>query len=311
MLVFENFPILWLAAATFIAILAATLLVSTPRGSAVRVARLAQYTTFSGSPGTSVEFTSARERLIAPLLNRFLTLAAGTAPRRVRKAAVAELTMAGSTMSPTVFLGIRGVVMFGVPLLAVVWVMSSSERTIVQFAMLGVSLLLGRRLPSIWLQRQIKKRQRAINRALPYALDLIVACLEGGLSLDASLAKVTEESDGPLADELQRTLQEMSLGRPAAEAMKDLGERTGATELKRLTDNVVQAQRLGVSIVESMRTLASESRVRRRQQAEETARKAPVKMVPILIFCILPALAGVVMTPAALTLMKIFSQTHR
>ncbi len=149
----------------------------------------------------------------------------------------------------------------------------------------------------------IRDVQKAIDRALPYALDLMVACLEGGLSLDASLVKVAEQSAGPLSIEIRKTLQEMSLGRPPTEALRMLGERTGAPDLKRLVENIIQAEQMGVSIAEALRTLAAESRVRRRQKAEEMARKAPIKMVPVLIFFILPALVAVIMTPAVVLFM--------
>ena len=106
---------------------------------------------------------------------------------------------------------------------------------------------------------------------------------------------------------LSRTLR--ALGRPSAEAIRDLGERTGAPDLKRLTEDIVQSDRMGISIAESLRTLARESRVQRRQSAEELARKAPIKMVPVLIFCVLPALGIVTTAPAAILLMRTFSQS--
>jgi tight adherence protein C len=137
----------------------------------------------------------------------------------------------------------------------------------------------------------------------------MVACLEGGLSLDAALAKVAEQTDGPLATEIRRTLQELALGRPTTEAIRDLGDRTGAPGLKRLTEDIVQSDRMGISIAESLRTLARDARVARRQQAEELARKAPIKMVPVLIFCVLPALGIVTMVPAAILLMRTFNES--
>jgi len=160
----------------------------------------------------------------------------------------------------------------------------------------------------LWLKRRIRKRQRAIDRRLPYSLDLMVACLEGGLALDASLAKVAEQSEGPLAEEIRRALHEIALGRPAEDAIADLGARNGAPELKRLTENIVQAERMGISIADTLRQLAHDSRVRRRQRAEEMARKAPIKMVPVLIFCVLPALGIVVMVPAAILLVRTLAQ---
>jgi tight adherence protein C len=295
---------------TFLLVLAAAYLVAAPSAESAAATRVAEYTTFGlpGSPGLAAQ-KKIHERTLSPLVKGLLELAARTAPQKVQKAAARDLQMAASDVSPTVFLGIRGLFMFGLPLLMGLYVLSIPDRGLVQWGLLGMSLVWGRKLPSIWLRRKIKKRQKAIDRALPYALDLMVACLEGGLSLDATLAKVAEQSGGPLSEEINRTLQEMTLGRPGAEALRDLGERTGAPDLKRLTENIVQAERMGISITDAMRTLAAESRVKRRQRAEEMARKAPIKMVPVLIFCILPALMAIVMTPAVLIMMRVFGDS--
>src|SRR5215216_114140 len=162
------------------------------------------------SPGTYTEYHGMGQRLVAPLLRRILELSARTAPQRVRKTAAAELIMAGSAVSPSVFLGVRGLLMFGMPVLGALYVLSAGEPTLVHWLVLGLTVIWGRRLPAFWLKRRIRKRQRAIDRRLPYALDLLVACLEGGLSLDASLAKVAEQSGGPLSEEIRRTLQEIT-----------------------------------------------------------------------------------------------------
>jgi tight adherence protein C len=311
MFVFQVLPVIPMTAGVFVLVLVVMLLVMAPGESGAASTRVHQYTTagLPGSPGAAVEVHGVRERLMSPLVRRILEFASQTAPKRVRKATAADLAMAGSSMSPTMFLGVRGLVMFGLPLLTGVYVLSVPERTMVQWGLLGMTVIWGRKLPGLWLRRRIKARQKTIDRALPYALDLMVACLEGGLSLDATLAKVAEQSNGALSEEIQRTLQEMTLGRPGAEALRDLGDRTGAPDLKRLTENVVQAERMGISITETMRTLAADSRVRRRQRAEEMARKAPIKMVPVLIFCILPALAAVVMTPAVLIMIRVFQES--
>ena len=215
--------------------------------------------------------------------------------------------MAGSRMSPTAFLGIRTLLLFGMPALGIMYVLGSGPIEPLDLVVLLLAVVWGRQLPTMWLKRRIRSRQRAIDRRLPYALDLMVACLEGGLSIDAALAKVVEQSDGPLAMEIRRTLQELALGRPTSEAIRDLGERTGAPGLKRLTEDIVQSDRMGISIAESLRQLARDSRIQRRQQAEELARKAPIKMVPVLIFCVLPALGIVTTAPAAILLMRTLS----
>jgi tight adherence protein C len=298
--------------AAFLATTTFALAVMTPVESpAKRLARYARHTTRRTSPGVDVEETSLRERVLAPLAASIAALVARTAPRRQYEAVASELIMAGSHVSPTAFLGVRLAMTFGVPILAVAYVLTKAQVgqvDVIDWVVLLLAVFWGRRLPTVWLKRRIKARQRAIDRGLPYSLDLMVACLEGGLSLDAALVKVVEQSDGPLASEIRRTLQEMVLGRPSAEAIRDLGERTGAPDLKRLTEDIVQADRMGISIAESLRSLARESRIQRRQAAEELARKAPIKMVPVLIFCVLPALGIVTMAPAAILLIRTLSQ---
>ncbi len=301
-------PLLLIAIGVFVVTAMIALVLSTPAESpAARVVR--HIPDRPVSPGTYIDYRGIRQRLIAPVFERVFELAARTAPRRVRMAAAGELIMAGSTLSPTVFLGIRGLLMFGLPLVGALYVLTAPEPSLVHWLVLGLTILWGRRLPSLWLKRHIRTRQRAIDRRLPYALDLLVACLEGGLSLDASLAKVAEQSEGPLALEIRRSLHEIALGRPAEDAIRDLGARNGAPELKRLTENIVQAERMGISIADTLRQLAHDSRVRRRQQAEEMARKAPIKMVAVLIFCVLPALGIVVMVPAAILLVRTLGES--
>src|SRR5712691_6636250 len=294
----------------FISTAALVLIVTSPvETPAMRLNRYARYSNRPGSPGVEPEASSISERLLVPLLWRLIEFAARAAPSRARQTVAADLTMAGSRMNPTMFLGIRTLVMFGMPAVGLLYVLSSGSLGTTEALVMGITLIWGRRLPTMWLKRRIRSRQRSIDRGLPYSLDLMVACLEGGLSLDASLAKVVEQTEGPLASEIRKTLQEMALGRPTAEAIRDLGDRTGAPGLKRLTEDIVQSDRMGISIAESLRTLARDARVARRQQAEELARKAPIKMVPVLIFCVLPALGIVTTAPAAILLMRTFSQS--
>src|SRR6185369_1029655 len=113
---------------------------------------------------------------------------------------------------------------------------------------------------------------------------------------------VAGDNDSLLAVEIRRTLAEIALGRPTIEALRDLGDRTGAPDLKRLTETIGQADRMGVSIAEAMRTLAEDARARRRQHAEEQARKAPIRMLPVLVLCTLPAIAAIFLTPAMISI---------
>lgn len=301
-------PLLMLAA--FLATSGLTLALLTPvQSPAARLARYARAPGRQTSPGADVEELSIGDRVFRPLSRRLVELVARRTPSRVHRAVAADLVMAGLRLNPTAFLTTRILVMIGLPVLALVYLLSAGLSDPAAWLALVMALVWGRKLPSMWLKRRIRARQRQIDRRLPYSLDLMVACLEGGLSLDAALVKVVEQSEGPLASEIRRTIQELALGRPSSEAIRDLGERTGAPDLKRLCENIVQADRMGVSIATSLRTLAREARIQRRQQAEEMARKAPIKMVPVLIFCVLPALGIVTTAPAGILLLRTFAQT--
>jgi tight adherence protein C len=294
----------------FVATTAVVMVVTTPYDTpAKRLARYARMSARPGSPGATVDELSFRERLIYPVFRAAVEFAARAAPSRARRTIASDLTMAGSQMNPTIFLGLQTVLMFGMPILSVLYIVSRGAFDTTGLLVLVLSLIWGRRLPSMWLKRRIRRRHRAIDRSLPYTLDLMVACLEGGLSLDGTLAKVVEQTDGPLAAEIRKTLQEMVMGRPTADAIRDLGDRNGAPGLKRLTEDIVQSERMGISIAQSLRTLAHDARVQRRQQAEELARKAPIKMVPVLIFCVLPALGIVTTAPAAILLTRTLAQS--
>ncbi len=302
-----------LLVSVFAATTVLTLAVTAPDDSpATRLARYARYSERLTSPGTDIATLGARERLLLPMVRQFTEWVARSTPTRSAQRTQSELVMAGSRVSVATFLAVSSLMSIGLPVLAAFYALASgppASWTLVQWVVLGLALVWGRRLPRLWLRRRMRARQHRIDRRLPYAIDLMVACLEGGLSLDASLVKVAEQSTGPLALEIRRTLHEMTLGRPSAEAIRDLGERTGAAGLKRLTEDIVQAERMGVSIGEALRTLAHDTRLLRRQRAEEAARKAPVKMVPVLIFCVLPALAIVTVLPAGILLMRTLSRT--
>lgn len=159
-------------------------------------------------------------------------------------------------------------------------------------------------VPDLWLRSKIGERQKAIRRALPDTLDLLTISVEAGLGFDSALSKVVSNTKGPLSEEFFRMLQEIQLGIPRAQAFRNLGERTGVPELESFIIAMLQADIFGISVGKVLRIQAKEMRVKRRQQAEEIAQKAPVKIVFPLILCIFPALLVVVLGPAAISIYK-------
>jgi tight adherence protein C len=157
--------------------------------------------------------------------------------------------------------------------------------------------------PPAWLSQQARLRRQQIDRALPDALDMLTACVEAGLGLDAAIAHVAARkgpSSGALGQELQRYLQELQMGLARPEALKNLGARAGVEDLGTVAGALTQGDALGVGVAQILRAQAGYLRLRRKQRAEERAMKAPIKILFPLLFGIFPALFVVLLGPAAL-----------
>jgi tight adherence protein C len=171
--------------------------------------------------------------------------------------------------------------------------------------LVAVSFGFGLLLPSIVVSRMIANRQARITRTLPDALDMMVVCVEAGLGLNAALVRVGQEMqlvEPSLSQELEVTNREIRAGRARDEALRNLGDRTGVADLKALVAMLVQTDRFGTSIADSLRVFADSMRTRRRQRAEEKVAKAAIKLIfPLLLF-IFPALLIVLLGPALIKL---------
>jgi len=171
----------------------------------------------------------------------------------------------------------------------------------------GGALLLGYLLPDIWLMWRVSRRQHKIRLGLPDGLDLLVICVEAGLGLDQALLRVSQElriAHPELTDELQLVNVEMRLGKTRLDALRELARRTGLEDIKSLVAMLIQTERFGTSIAQSLRVHSDELRMKRRQRAEEAAAKTTVKMVPVLVFFIFPALMVVILGPAVIAIMR-------
>ncbi len=160
--------------------------------------------------------------------------------------------------------------------------------------------VLGYLVPSIWLDRRVKARQKEIRVALPNALDLLTISVEAGLGFDAAVSRVTEKYHNALALEFTQVLNEVRLGRPRMEALEDMARRNKVDELNNFIQAVVQSDQLGVGIAQVLRIQSEEMRRRRRQRAEEMGAKAPLKMLFPMVGCIFPALFIVLLGPAVI-----------
>lgn len=164
---------------------------------------------------------------------------------------------------------------------------------------------------SLWLDWRVRRRQNEVRRGLPDFLDVLVLCLEGGLSLTAAMPRVIGEMlqvHPILGEELTITEQTANLGLSVGEAFKQLGERCGLTEVKDLASVVLQSERFGASLAKTLRTHADVYRVERQMHAEEMAQKAAVKILfPMLLF-IFPAIFVVLLGPAAYQIAQMFAK---
>ncbi len=162
-------------------------------------------------------------------------------------------------------------------------------------------------LPSLGLDMMVSRRQERIRFALPDALDLMVVCMEAGLGLDQAISSVSKElllTHKDLSAELGLVTLEMRAGKRRVEALKNLGDRVGEPELRKLVATMVQADRFGTSVAESLRTHSDFMRVKRRQAAEERAAKVGVKLTFPIFFFIMPAMMLVAAGPGVMQLVR-------
>jgi tight adherence protein C len=167
---------------------------------------------------------------------------------------------------------------------------------------------LGWLLPGIVLARLAKRRQHRIRLSLADALDLMVVSVEAGLGLDQAISRVASElafAYPDLADELRLINLELRAGKPRAEALRNLADRTGVDDLSALATMLIQTDKFGTSVAQSLRVQSETLRTKRRQRAEEAAAKTGVKMVFPLVFCIFPSIWVVTIGPAAIKFVQV------
>jgi tight adherence protein C len=252
----------------------------------------------------------ARERLLKPFYNAALGLTRRFTPAGARDAIRRKLVMAGSPFGwdadrvlVAKVAGLCGGVVLGLLFLG----LFSFAWPLRVLGFLGIGLL-GYWLPNIVLTNAVQRRQNEIRSALADSIDLLTICVEAGLGFDAALAHVSKNTDGPLADEFYRTLQEVQLGRSRNEAMRNLADRSNIPELRAFVLAMVQADIFGVSVANVLRIQAKEMRVKRRQLAEERAMKVPIKVLFPVLFCIFPALFVVILGPAIMRIADVFTK---
>ncbi len=252
------------------------------------------------------------ERVLRPWLRKLADFIARFTPEQTLARTRRNLELAGLIyrMGPAEFIAIRYVLMAVMGALAILIASKSDASPFQKAGMIVVTAALGHFLPVLWLGSRISRRKREILKALPDALDLLTICVEAGLGFDAAMAKVVEKWDNELSEGFARVLQEIRLGKLRREALREMADTVDLPEFSTFAAAIIQAEQLGVSIAKVLRIQSDQMRVRRRQRAEEEARKAPVKIMLPAVLLIFPSLFAIILGPAAINLKDILGHSN-
>jgi tight adherence protein C len=247
---------------------------------------------------------SANERAVQPLLGAIAGLGRRLTPVGRIEALDRRVTLAGRPASWPLERVLAAKVVLGVVAFLLGFVAFADNRTVLWLLLWAGMTALAYFAPDLLLWSRGQERQKAIGVALPDTLDQMTIAVEAGLGFDSAMARAGKTGEGPLAEELVRTLQEVQLGVPRNKALRNLADRTDQPDLRHFVLAVVQAEGYGIPVADVLRTQAAEQRVKRRQRAEEHAMKIPVKIIFPLILCILPTLFIVILGPAVIQISR-------
>lgn len=252
------------------------------------------------------EAESAWLRLVNAIEKRGLSLV-DTKDQAVRQRLIAAGYTA--TYAPRVYTLLRLMLVVLLPLFALgyFWLIGASPGLFTLYLILMISALAGLYLPNIFIRARAARRQREIVNGFPDALDLMLVCVEAGLGLDATFARVGMEmtqSHPRLAEQLGAVVLELRAGRSHEDALRRMADRSGADDIRAFATLLIQSTKLGSSIAQTLRIYAAEMREKRRMRAEEKAHRLPVLLSIPLVACMLPVMIGVLMLPAAIRVIR-------
>ncbi len=243
------------------------------------------------------------ERVVVPIIKKVGEISTKFTPQRLLQETTHKLELAGNPgrIDASTFLATRfvGAAIFGGLLLLISSLPSVNWPFGRVVLIVGIFTALGFFFPQLWLQSRINSRQNEVRKALPDALDLLTICVEAGLGFDAAMSKVNEKWENELSIMFGRCIREVQLGKTQREALRDMADRIGLSELTSFVAAVIQSQILGVSLAKVLRIQSDQMRIKRRQRAEEEAHKAPVKMIIPMALLTFPSIMIILMAPAA------------
>jgi tight adherence protein C len=233
--------------------------------------------------------------------------------RLLKLLAAAGIKRRGSLVDFVVMKVCSAVVLSGLGWMLIDWQHLFASIMGLRFLVLGAVLMIGWRLPDFILNRLIKRRRLRLEQGMPDALDLLVICAEAGLSLNQSIEEISRQlrlSNKDVADEFAATSAEMQVLTDFGQALDNLVERTGLSDLRSLTATLKQSLKFGTPLAESLRMIAAEMRTARHARIEARAARLPVLLaLPMMLF-ILPCLLMIVGTPVALRMLDVFKTIH-
>ncbi len=294
-----------IAAFIFVATLAYSLMPSKPAMDTIQERLKAMAADRQVIDLTEIELSKPfSERVLQPIIDRIGGLLKAITPNEVLATTQKKINAAGLHTQPMTIVTMQVIIAVLFPgVLAMMGVVAKSDPLKAAMMLIGSSLM-GYMMPSMWLGSKVKARGNEIRRALPDALDLLTISVEAGLGFDLALMRVVEKTKGALSSEFGKTLLEIRMGKPRRDALKDTANRLDVPDLNQFISALVQADKLGVSIGNVLRVQSDQMRHKRRQRAEETAMKAPLKMSFVLVFFVLPALLIVLLGPAAISVVE-------
>lgn len=248
------------------------------------------------------------KRAIKPLLNKISLRTTRMLPVEKEAELAKKIEMAGMNekITPRELLTLKYFAASGMAVL-LLWFSCSLGKNLFQVVLLGCAGLgLGWHLPDLYINRKGAIRKQEIEKSLPDVLDLLTVSVEAGLGFDGALMKVVEKTKGMLSEEFIKMLYEIKMGKPRVEALRDMSQRVAVDDLSNFTGSVILADQLGISIGNVLRLQSEQIRQKRRQRAEESAMKAPVKILIPMVFFIFPAIFVVLLGPAAIQISKAF-----
>jgi len=286
-----------------------------PKASDPLQTRLAEYSTRE-RPLTLEEIELSQpfaERVILPTLRRLGQFAARFTPQASLESIQHDLDLAGNPrgFDPTIFwaarigatLGLGGLILL-LTLISQAPQLAFSANPARALGMAAGAALLGFYMPVMLLKSKIKRRQEAIIKSMPDALDLLTVCVEAGQGFDQAMQLVSQKWENELSLAFERVIQEVRLGKLRRDALRDMAERMDIADMTSFVAALIQADQLGVSMAKVLRIQSDQMRMKRRQRAEKKAHEAPIKMLIPMVFLIFPSIYIVLLGPAALTLIN-------